>query len=296
MAVTRASGLASKYQTSIAYLDASQIDRRNGRTFTAYRQGAQRRCEQLGYSLEVFFIDDWTLPPVVEERTITARGIRGLVILWPHHEELPKGFSRLWKERACVFLAARPSFPPLAVAMSDHFRAASLAVEKAFAAGYRRIGLVVDTDLNQVVENRFTGGFLASHQGLSSSRPLPICYSSFSNKKRFLQWFLKWKPDCIICMEFELLSWLVEAGYRVPEDVSLIHWDVNPDAYETWAGPEQNPHRISGAAIDLVIGQLHRHEFGIPEIQKCTLVEPVWREGSSLKSNSDVPLSAQGKH
>jgi LacI family transcriptional regulator len=45
----------------------------------------------------------------------------------------------------------------------------------------------------------------------------------------------------------------------------------------------QNNDLVGAAAVDLVVGELHRNEAGIPTYPKCVMIESQWIEGTTLK-------------
>jgi hypothetical protein len=42
--------------------------------------------------------------------------------------------------------------------------------------------------------------------------------------------------------------------------------------------------------VDMVVGQLHRNEFGVPPFQKCMFISGTWVNGPTVRSqNSPAP-------
>ena len=78
-------------------------------------------------------------------------------------------------------------------------------------------------------------------------------------------------------------TFLEKAGIHVPDEVSVIYWDVNPMLSGFYAGPEQHPAPIAGSAVDLLVQKIRDNEMEEGTPQRCVLVEPVWREGPSLR-------------
>ncbi len=282
MAQTRAAGLP-KYQSTLGYLDAASSGLRCYYTMKAYREGAINRAATLGYKVDVFEIDDLVNPAVETERILRSRGIRGLLMMWPHHHGIPGSWHGLWEKRSCVFLAARPAYPSFALAMSDHFQAGALAYEKAFAAGHRRIGVICDDWLHSVTEGRFLGGIYAQQQLQNPKMNFIKLSIGPDRQKAVLNWYQQHRPECIISMRSDVRGFLESGGVRVPDQVSIIYWDVDPTLYDIYAGPEQHPIPIAEAAVELLVNQLHHNQSSQMTTQRCLLVEPVWRDGSSLK-------------
>jgi len=76
---------------------------------------------------------------------------------------------------------------------------------------------------------------------------------------------------------------LGKAGRRIPDEVSLIYWDVNPRWHGIYAGPEQPHALIARAAVDLLVQKIRDNQMDEGEPQRCVMVEPVWRDGPSLR-------------
>ena len=306
MARTRATG-STKYQATLAYVDASYPRVRKHYALQAYRDSCREAAEKLGYRLDFFEIEDLETPPRALERVLASRGIRGIIFVWPSHVGIPESWKFLWNKRTCVFLAARPKHPSLPFVKSDHFTAGELCYQKAFAVGHRRIGVILDPRLDDISEGRFMGGILLQHHLLNPSFPLLTHeYESKAKaslldyyrqtppetaikeldegaKVSLLEWRAKWQPDCIITMKLESMRMLKEGGIRIPGDVSLIHWDIEPLIYGVLAGPEAHPVPLAQAAIEQLVSQIYNGESSESTTQKCVLVEPQWRDGPSLR-------------
>lgn len=282
MAHTRASG-QTRYQATLAYIDASASSHRDYYAFQTYKAGVVKRAHQLGYEVDSFIIDDLVRPPKAIERILLARGIRGMIMMWPHHQGIPPSWRQLWEKRSCVFLAARPEFPALPVAMSDHFSVGALAYKKAYAAGHRRISVVLDRWLHAVTEGRFMGGVYSQRELLHPAGQVPVLRIGEAEERLFLNWYKRHRPECIITMSFGIADYLRKARLKVPSDVSLVHWDVDPHAYGRWAGPEQHPAPIAHSAVDLLVSRIHHNTTGTAMAQTCLLTEPVWHDGASLR-------------
>jgi len=282
MAQIRASG-RTRYHATLAYVDAAASVQRDYYAFQTYKAGVIDRAHQLGYEINSFVVDDLVNPPRKIERILLARGIRGVVLMWPHHQGIPPAWRKLWEKRSCVFLAARPEYPALPVAMSDHFHVGALAYQKAFAAGHRKISVVLDKWLHSVTEGRFMGGVFSQRELLHPTGKVPMLRIGEDDESLFLSWYRRYQPQCIITMSYAIWRYLENAGERIPSDVSLVYWDVDPHAYGRWAGPEQHPTPIANSAVDLLVAHMHHNNIMADIPQTCLLTEPVWHDGASLR-------------
>ena len=85
-----------------------------------------------------------------------------------------------------------------------------------------------------------------------------------------------------LTLHHEIKGWLEDAGWQVPRDIGLAHLDRVADL-QGWAGTRQNHESVGYAAIDTVIGQLHRNEIGMPPFQKCTFTNSTWVPGATVR-------------
>ena len=81
-------------------------------------------------------------------------------------------------------------------------------------------------------------------------------------------------------------TWLIEAGYRVPEDVAFACLNVWPG--EPYSGMSVQHDQVPRSAVDFLISQMHENQSGRPKVQHCLLLEPDWVEGSTLPDRRAV--------
>ncbi len=80
----------------------------------------------------------------------------------------------------------------------------------------------------------------------------------------------------------EVKAWLEAMGRQIPRDIGLIHLDRGEDLVD-WAGLNQNSECVGAAATDVVVGQLHRGDVGVPEFSKAILVQSTWVPGATVR-------------
>ena len=225
-----------------------------------------------------------------------ARNIRGVIVAACLGDgTLPQGFDEIWKTFACVVLGVQNVRPLIYLSSNDQYATARTAFDESLKFGYRRQGLVISEDLDKLIEGRFSGGFLAGQQGLPTKQHVPPFYfhsqlnlptmakvGSAEVLKRFGKWFKRYRPDVIFCTHFDIKRWIESLGLSVPSEVGLIHLDWCAEL-TGWAGMNQNNHLVGAAGIDMLVGQLHRNELGIPPFPKCIMVESSWVMGDTVR-------------
>ena len=257
-------------------------------------EGATARARELGYSVEIF----WMLEPGIRidrwKRILDARNIRGVLVTGLFHfEELFRSFEPVWESRACVTIGARNVDSCLHFAANDLFASSTLAVKELGKLGYRKPAQVIEEGLDIHLEGRVTGGFLSGYHGLETSPDMILHMDYPPDLTRLLRWVRHQRPDAIICGEERMLDWLRQGGIRVPEEMGVIRLDLHVDE-PGWAGINQNSDLVAKAAVDLLVGQLHRGEFGEPSFQKCILIEGRWIPGSTVRQQQETTRAQPG--
>jgi hypothetical protein len=69
--------------------------------------------------------------------------------------------------------------------------------------------------------------------------------------------------------------------FRIPTSTKIVLLDWRPD-FPKFGGIEQGEDIIAANAVDLVVGQLHRNERGVPERMKMVLFPGLWHPPPGL--------------
>ena len=76
------------------------------------------------------------------------------------------------------------------------------------------------------------------------------------------------------------------------EHVGFAHLDWNPKL-SGWAGTNQNNEQVGAAAVDIIIGQIHRNETGLPPYPRAIMIGCSWVDGESLPFKSESVAGAK---
>ena len=284
-----------QHTLGLVYVTESIAELRPITTFREWFTACKERCRQLGYGLDEFVLHEPGMTPGRLVGILDARGIRGLVVMGPFPEGIiPPEFDAIWQRSAAVAIGVRPVRPALSCAANDQFSTVKAAVQALREIGYERPGLCINLEVDAYVEDRFQGGFSVAQKSLPKKNRLPVCAFHPSGRDGFALWLKLHRPDAILTLHPEIKEWVESLGLNVPADIGLVHLDRVPDL-EGWAGTRQNNESVGYAAIDMVIGQLHRNEIGIPPFQKCTFTSSSWVSGATVRTPDSAPGEVSGR-
>lgn len=256
-------------------------------TIPYYVRGCHQRATQLGYALDEFWLRDPGFSSARWLDILRARNIQGIVLIGlmsDHH--LPPHLAPLWEELPTVVTGVRTRESALSFACSDHHTVALQAYEKAVSLGYRRPALVLDAVIDDLIEGRFTAGFLTAQSRLTpvSCRTQPFLQVAAARAEPalFAQWLGDNQPDVIFTLYHEVRHWIDHLGLRVPEDVGLIQYELRRGS-EGWAGMDQRNDLVGQAALDMLVSMIHHNERSTGDSPRATLIGPKWVDGETVR-------------
>jgi DNA-binding LacI/PurR family transcriptional regulator len=133
------------------------------REFEGYWQGAREAAKQFGYVVEEV---RWPMdcPAKRYERILTARGIQGVLILPHPHRQSPEWEDFDWHKFSLIRFGMSVHNPDSNVVTSDQFRATVMAMANIHRLGYRKIGFILNRELDENIGGNYTGGFFAAQK------------------------------------------------------------------------------------------------------------------------------------
>jgi LacI family transcriptional regulator len=276
------------FQATLALINAHETRNafREHPTIPQYVRGCGRRAQELGYHLDEFWLHEPEMPVARWLSIFRARNIRGMVIVgMMQRNRLPERLAPLWEEYPAVVTGVRTRDPALSFACSDQHALALEAFEKAVAMGYRRPALVLDGVIDELIEGRFTAGFLTAQSHLvpldQQTQPFYQVAEARVDRSVFTAWMEQNRPDVVFTLYHEVERWIAELGMRVPEDIGLIQYEWRSQHGE-WAGMDQRNDLVGEAAMDMLISMVHHNERGVPEHPRATMIGATWIDGSTV--------------
>ncbi|PTY07612.1 LacI family transcriptional regulator [Opitutaceae bacterium EW11] len=271
------------YRGTLALVDTAEKGRTDLMLFhREIAAGAEERAQTLGFNTELFWVGE--LPPAVSPARLSsmlfARGIAGVVLL-PFN--LAQDFSSFDFSRfSAVQMDHCLIKPRLHTVLPDHYVSMLHALERLTERGYERIGLCMERRKDVRLLNKWSSGFLAFWRMYGSNAGIEPLIMPELTREGFLEWFEKNRPDLVVAHRQTTVDWLRSAGVRVPEDVGYAILNYT-ERTGPCAGLDLQPRRMGAAAVEAVVGMMHRHERGIPECPHTITLEASWVEGPTLR-------------
>lgn len=275
------------FQSSICALTTRGADARPHFYFEGVEQGAEERANELGYTFNKLQIgttrESWrTLP-----RILQSRGVEGILLL---PMALPISLKGLlnWKEFSVVTATLSVLSPDLHSVQPHHFRNARLLSEKLTVLGYRRIGIVANSEQTQRTNHALNSAVIW-HSLLNHGNFVPPLLYSGATPADLEQWFRRERPDVIVTHVPRLShEFAARLGLSIPGPVGFVTSTARPGS--EIAGINERPQEVGAAAINLLANQIHRGVRGIPALPTTTQIPGFWIDAPSCSRRKvDLP-------
>jgi len=250
--------------------------------YEAYYAGATARAKDLGYRLEPFWMGDLKDAASLE-RILQARGIQGVVVA--PQAEMEKTLPLDWSKFSAAAIGYTLAEPGIDRVTNDHFATMTGLLERLTEYGYRRIGCYLWQTDNERMARRARSAFEAVSRDLGSRVHL---YRDFK-PRQFLDWVQRYDFDAVVCRGAAQLEALVDAGYRVPDQMGLAGYALDENEQRI-SGMQHNNRRIGAAAIEWVSGKIQRSQFGRSEFPQRLLITSQWLDRQTLQNLISRPL------
>lgn len=245
--------------------------------------GMHTACEELGYQLDELSIQEELSTISKPDRLLTARGIRGLVLLPTVDDHLMIKID--FNNFAFVVVGNSHLGRQAHRVGSDAFAGMQMTCEKLVQAGYRKVALAHPLSVETRLRYEWLGGL--TQQAFHRSSPLkilpPYLPETQMQEKAFMAWFKKYRPEAIISNEECMASWLENAGFQIPRDVGIAFLNADNMSYPNPTGICQHLEASGRSAVEQIHTSLLRGEMGFPEVAKEILMRPHWSDGGSLR-------------
>ena len=272
-------------------------------TYRDYYQGACEAADKLGYKVQEFWMHEKDMTPAKMHLILETRNVDGLLIA----PQTGAGVSLDMDFQQFSSVAFGYSMQPcrLHLVTCHHAQAIDLLISKLVELGYRRPGYCIPskTDLggNYIWVSRLAYLYTKYPQLEQIPRspfqdeapPAQGVRQDVSpdQDELFAKWLRQYKPDVLIGWN-ELLKQVEALGYKVPQDIGFASPCIHSQDSHI-SGIDENDTQIGKAAVDLLVGMLHRGERGIPRVPIRTLLDSNWFPGKTLcPQKSSTPKTA----
>jgi DNA-binding LacI/PurR family transcriptional regulator len=276
----RQSNRPTHYLATLAWIETLAKEKR-GSDHSAYLLGARERAEELGFQIEIFEINNSSMPAQRISRIMAPRNMRGALIA-----PLPTSHGPLrldWDNLSAVAIGYTLQAPLIHLVANHHYRSMLMMVEKLRALGYSRIGLAIPGVHDKRLDHSYSAAFLVAQRDVPAVDRIPCHVPEQLEFGGFVKWFQKHRLDALITVGYgQVNQWLDDLKVRIPDDLGVAHISPRPGG-RNFAAIVENSRLIGRIAIDFLAGLLQRNECGIPEFPKRTLIESKWVEGDTLR-------------
>jgi LacI family transcriptional regulator len=274
------------------------------RHYSAMLDGAANRASELGYQFEHFWLGEPGLTHRRLSEVLHSRGIVGVLIA-PQRHEADMSLLFDWSKFSAVGIDWSSHQPSLHNVAVDRCAAVRVAMRRARAAGYRRIGFAMHYGWDLNTDLAWSSTFIAEQQRIAPLDRVPlfpfddalalhgldISPDHLSPDDGFDAWLRRFRPDVLISSHGLVGPQLEKMGISIPRDLALIDILAEDSAGKV-AGIRHNYRRVGEVAVEILTRQMHQHTFGVPEVPTTTLVEGAWIDGESLPpSLTGAPVS-----
>lgn len=274
---------ATKDLLPIAWLNTNE--RKNAwqeyNFLSPYQEGARTRSKELGYRIE----EIWTKQPGLTmdriSQVIYLQGIEGVIVSEPARHIRLK-----WDRLAGVCIGGGLLAPKLDRVTTNVAFNLTLALKSLKRFGYQRIGICLTEEADRFSGHEVRAISYHFNSTIPKSRrvqPLffPYVIEPNADEEMVREWLEQMHPDVVVGMSSHLVRWMLDAGYRVPQDIGVVHLAIEDDVLD-WAGIYANKRKVGSLAVETLISLIHNRQYGVPTIQSTHLVHGSWRAGRTL--------------
>ena len=242
-------------------------------------RGIQERAETLGYGTDYIWAREPGMTARRLSRILSARGIRGVIILSMLHA---RGHVALdWKRFAAASVGFTLHKPELHRANYSHYHAMFLALRTLRRRGYRRVGFTNLIGQEDMVNNERLSAYLGYHYRVEGRMTVPPLLVKQWDWQTLGPWLEEHRPQAIVSNNVDAVLLARQHGIRVPEDLGFASLDCIDEAM-LCAGIQQPRDLVGARAVELVVEQLENHESGLPKAPKLVTVKGEWQDGPTL--------------
>jgi DNA-binding LacI/PurR family transcriptional regulator len=260
---------AGRHRANLAFLRPRTQD---GPFLRGLIGGAQERCAELGYGLDVIRVGESNASGLM--RMLVARGISGLIVGPLAHS---MGHLSLdWSKFACTAFGYSMARPALHRVAHHHFEGMRTAFRACRRRGFRRIGLAIDTESDKRSNRQWSSAYLGIQTMVPESqrvRPFLVSHEEYTPENIY-EWIVAEKPDIIIVHAEGRIVGLDQLMRARKNEIPCVL--LGKEEGDTRPGIDQRYHVCGRLLVESVSSQILHNERGIPKIPLISAVDGVW--------------------
>lgn len=232
----------------------------------------KKHAESLGYRTEHVDLGNTDSTGEALTRILHARGCVGIVI-GPLFRTM--GMRELNWERFAVVAAGIHRYKhPFHRVRGSVFAGAVYAWKELKKRGYKRIGSAINMHPEELEDDYLRlGAILSCHHTTQTPMEIPPFLGLHNDADAFKEWYLRYRPDAVLCFGQYQLYFLKELGVKVPDEVALVALHTKETKFDglVITGIQEISERYAITAADLCDRLIRHREFGIPK-------EPIYQD------------------
>ena len=246
----------------------------------ALMTGIKERADKLGFKVEKLDVGSKGVRLHRLDTILHTRGIQALLLLPAAGFPDYSGLS--WDRYTAVYIDYFIASPPLHCVCPDHYRSMIGLLHELYKRGFRRPGLIMEIGLDERLQFRWEGAFLALQKYLPGIKDVPPLRTPKLTRALFEEWFKEHEPDVVIGHFPEVVGWMKSCGARIPKEHSFVCLN-SLRSTGNCAALDLQASQLGARATELVVTQLLHNEFGIPAQPSLTTIPSTLLEGPTLR-------------
>lgn len=293
-ALRRSRGESSRLP--IAYLTTGETPDtwKKSHTQVLYRKGAHEQAAAYGYYLDEFWVDEPGMTAKRLSNILWSRGIRA-VLIHPFNRKMnplpPSDSLRLdWDQFSTVVMSDTLMRPALNRVIHAHYESMMVAMNRLVKLGYRRIGYCMSEQNDLVTNRRWQAAYrvYVNNPPVNKLAKIPPLVIDEINSHSLRRWLKKYEVEAFVSASPEILDTVGSFDFTLGRDVAYVDLDLDMHSakHSGISGIDQNSLHFGHAAVDLVINDLLKNEYGIPPIPMAMQIEGTWCDRGSTPPKS----------
>lgn len=264
----------------LAVVDIHEPDHPHGPYSRELIAGAKLRAAEMGFSIAEFAVGPAKLPWSRLHSILHSRGTHGVIVLpaW-----FAADLSALdWSRYAGIYTDYITTGLELHSVCPDHYGSMCSLLGLLRSRGYRRPGLLLEQQRDERIGRRQSAAFCAFQTRNAPADLIPplIVPDRSQLEERFATWFAQHQPDIVLSHFPQTRDWIASAPARRSADLVLLN--VLHQTFPS-AALDLQPRILGARAVEMVVGQILRNEFGVPQWPSRTTVQAKWIEGPTVR-------------